>query len=134
MGGKLNKKFLVTLEFRLSMRVDRSGPWMTCYYKSPIDSKKCPPAWARGSFVSLWRQPAFLGPEPSRRWARVQQGWGWMELPSGHDAPITVPDKLVSGTIRICATAVAPAAAQICTDVQNMKNKVTLDLTKAIAG
>ncbi len=36
--------------------------------------------------------------------------------------PITVPDKLVSGTIRICATAVAPAAAQICTDVQNMKN------------
>ena len=48
--------------------------------------------------------------------------------------PITVPDKLVSGTIRICATAVAPAASQICTDVQNMKNKVTLDLTKAIAG
>jgi hypothetical protein len=48
--------------------------------------------------------------------------------------PITVPDKLVSGTIRICATAVAPAAAQICTDVQNMKSKVTLDLTKAIAG
>ncbi len=48
--------------------------------------------------------------------------------------PITVPDKLVSGTIRICATAVAPAAAQICTDVQNMKNRVTLDLTKAIAG
>lgn len=48
--------------------------------------------------------------------------------------PITIPDKLVSGTIRICATAVAPAAAQICTDVQNMKNKVTLDLTKAIAG
>ena len=48
--------------------------------------------------------------------------------------PITVPDKLGSGAIRICATAVAPAAAQICTDVQNMKNKVTLDLTKAIAG
>ncbi len=48
--------------------------------------------------------------------------------------PITVPDKLVSGTIRICATAVAPATAQICTDVRNMKNKVTLDLTKAIAG
>jgi hypothetical protein len=48
--------------------------------------------------------------------------------------PITIPDKLVSGTIRICATAVAPAATQICTDVQNMKNKVTLDLTKAIAG
>jgi hypothetical protein len=48
--------------------------------------------------------------------------------------PITVPDKLVSGTIRICATVIAPAAAQICTDVQNMKNKVTLDLTKAIAG
>ena len=48
--------------------------------------------------------------------------------------PITIPDKLVSGTIRICATAVAPAAAQICTDVQNMKNKATLDLTKAIAG
>jgi cytoskeletal protein RodZ len=48
--------------------------------------------------------------------------------------PITIPDKLVSGTIRICATAVAPAAAQICTDVQNMKNKVTIDLTKAISG
>jgi len=52
--------------------------------------------------------------------------------------PITVPDKLINGTIRICATAVTPPAAQICTDVQNMKqggkNKVTLDLTKAIAG
>ena len=48
--------------------------------------------------------------------------------------PITIPDKFVGGTIRICATAVAPAAAQICTDVQKMKNKVTLDLTKAIAG
>ena len=48
--------------------------------------------------------------------------------------PITVPGTLVSGTIRICATAIAPAAAQICTDVQNMKNKVTLDLTRAIAG
>jgi hypothetical protein len=48
--------------------------------------------------------------------------------------PITVPATLVSGMIRICATAVAPAAAQICTDVQNMKNKVTLDLTRAIAG
>lgn len=48
--------------------------------------------------------------------------------------PITIPDQLVTGTIRICATAVAPAASQICTDVQNMKDKVTLDLTKAIAG
>ena len=52
--------------------------------------------------------------------------------------PITVPDKLINGTIRICATAVTPPATQICTDVQNMKqggkNKVTLDLTKAIAG
>lgn len=48
--------------------------------------------------------------------------------------PITVPDKLVGGTIRICVTAVAPSAAQICTDDQNMKNKVTLDMTKAIAG
>lgn len=52
--------------------------------------------------------------------------------------PITVPDKLMNGTIRICATAVTPPAAQICTDGQNMKqggkNKVTLDLTKAIAG
>ena len=52
--------------------------------------------------------------------------------------PITVPDKLINGTIRICATAVTPPAAQICTDVQNTKqggkNKVTLDLTKAIAG
>ena len=52
--------------------------------------------------------------------------------------PITVPDKLMNGPIRICATAVTPPAAQICTDGQNMKqggkNKVTLDLTKAIAG
>jgi hypothetical protein len=51
---------------------------------------------------------------------------------------ITVPDKFMNGTIRICATAVTPPAAQICTDGQNMKqggkNKVTLDLTKAIAG
>jgi hypothetical protein len=52
--------------------------------------------------------------------------------------PITVPDKLSSGTIRICATVATQSAPQICTDVQNMKhggkNKVTLDLTKAIAG
>jgi hypothetical protein len=38
-------------------------------------------------------QPAFPGPEPSQRWARAQQG-SWMELPSGHDAPITVPDQV----------------------------------------
>ena len=52
--------------------------------------------------------------------------------------PITVPDNLINRTIRICATAVTPPAAQICTDVQNTKqggkNKFTLDLTKAIAG
>ncbi|HET7148319.1 MAG TPA: hypothetical protein VFI73_07455 [Candidatus Nitrosopolaris sp.] len=52
--------------------------------------------------------------------------------------PITIPSKITSGPMRICVTAVTPPAAQICTDVQNTKqggkNKVTLDLTRAIAG
>ncbi len=52
--------------------------------------------------------------------------------------PITIPGNVQSGPIRICATLVAPSAAQICTDVQNMKqaikNRVTLDLAKALAG
>ncbi|MFZ0223504.1 MAG: hypothetical protein WAM42_17615 [Candidatus Nitrosopolaris sp.] len=52
--------------------------------------------------------------------------------------PITIPDNVQSGPIRICATLVIPSAAQICTNVQNMKqgekNRVTLDLAKALAG
>lgn len=52
--------------------------------------------------------------------------------------PITVPDSVLSGPIRICATLVEPSPAQICTHVENMKqaekNKVTLDLAKALAG
>ena len=52
--------------------------------------------------------------------------------------PITIPENVQSGPIRICATLVTPSAAQICTDVQNMKqaikNRVTLDLAKALAG
>lgn len=52
--------------------------------------------------------------------------------------PITIPDNVLNGPIRICATLVAPSEAQICTDVQNMKqvenNRITLDLAKALAG
>jgi hypothetical protein len=52
--------------------------------------------------------------------------------------PITVPDNLLGGSLRICATGGSPSSAQICTDVQSIKqgekNKVTLDLAKAIAG
>ena len=51
--------------------------------------------------------------------------------------PITIPENVQNGPIRICAT-LTPSAAQICTDVENMKqgvkNKVTLDLAKALAG
>ena len=52
--------------------------------------------------------------------------------------PITVPDNLLSGPLRICATGGSPSSAQICTDFQNVKqgekNKVTLDLAKAVVG
>jgi hypothetical protein len=51
--------------------------------------------------------------------------------------PITIPESVQNGPIRICAT-LTPSAAQICTDVENMKqgekNRVTLDLAKALAG
>ena len=51
--------------------------------------------------------------------------------------PITIPENVQNGPIRICATLI-PSAAQICTDVENMKqgvkNRVTLDLAKALAG
>src|SRR5215469_12232997 len=51
--------------------------------------------------------------------------------------PITIPENVQNGPIRICAT-LTPSAAQICTDVENMKqglkNRVTLDLAKALAG
>lgn len=51
--------------------------------------------------------------------------------------PITIPENVQNGPIRICAT-LTPSAAQICTDIENMKqgvkNKVTLDLAKALAG
>lgn len=57
---------------------------------------------------------------------------------SSRVVPITIPENVQSGPIRICATLVTPSAAQICTDVQNMKqatkNRVTLDLAKALAG
>lgn len=52
--------------------------------------------------------------------------------------PITVPDNLLGGPVRICATEGSPTSAQVCTDFQNIKqgekNKVTLDLAKAVAG
>ena len=52
--------------------------------------------------------------------------------------PITIPDNLLGGSLRICATGGSPSSAQICTDVpsikQGEKNKVTLDMAKAIAG
>jgi pimeloyl-ACP methyl ester carboxylesterase len=38
--------------------------------------------------------PAFPGPEPSRRWAKSQTGWTWVELAAGHAAPVIVPDKV----------------------------------------
>jgi hypothetical protein len=51
--------------------------------------------------------------------------------------PITIPENVQNGPIRICAT-LTPSAAQICTDVENTKqggkNRVTLDLAKALAG
>jgi hypothetical protein len=51
--------------------------------------------------------------------------------------PITIPENVQNGAIRICAT-LTPSAAQICTDVENMKqgekNRVTLDLAKALSG
>jgi pimeloyl-ACP methyl ester carboxylesterase len=63
-------------------------------YETPLRLANPSIGNGRSCTYVAFTQPAFPGPEPSRRWARVQQGWGWMELPSGHDAPITVPDKV----------------------------------------
>jgi pimeloyl-ACP methyl ester carboxylesterase len=36
--------------------------------------------------------PQYTGIEASRRWVRSQDGWGWMELATGHCANVTVPE------------------------------------------
>jgi hypothetical protein len=52
--------------------------------------------------------------------------------------PITIPDTLMNGAVRICATGIASPAPQICTDVPSLKNNdkglATLDMSKAMSG
>ena len=63
-------------------------------YETPLRLANPSIGNGRSCTYVAFTQPAFPDPEPSRRWARAQQGWGRMELPSGHTAPITVPDKV----------------------------------------
>ena len=38
--------------------------------------------------------PIYAPLEASRQWVRRQQGWGWQEIATGHDAMVTAPDEL----------------------------------------
>lgn len=39
-------------------------------------------------------QPSYAPLEASRQWVRRQQGWAWLDLPTGHDAMVLAPDDL----------------------------------------
>lgn len=38
--------------------------------------------------------PVFPGVNPSKTWVKQQQGWDWLEIPTGHMAMLTAPDEL----------------------------------------
>jgi hypothetical protein len=38
--------------------------------------------------------PSYAALQASRDWVKVQAGWRWAEIPTGHDAMVTAPDEL----------------------------------------
>lgn len=38
--------------------------------------------------------PIYASLESSRQWVKAQQGWGWRDIATGHDAMITAPEEL----------------------------------------
>jgi pimeloyl-ACP methyl ester carboxylesterase len=63
-------------------------------YETPLKLSNSAIGNGRPCTYVAFTNPAFASPELSRRWARTQSGWAWMELASGHAAPIIVPDKV----------------------------------------
>ena len=39
-------------------------------------------------------QPSYAPLEASRQWVRKQQGWAWLDLPTGHDVMVLAPEAL----------------------------------------
>jgi hypothetical protein len=40
----------------------------------------------------------------SKRWVQGQQGWGWLEIATGHVAKVTAPDELTAMLEKIAAS------------------------------
>ena len=38
--------------------------------------------------------PSYAALQASRDWVKAQQGWGWAEIATGHDAMVSAPDEL----------------------------------------
>ena len=72
----------------------RATPHPLATYETPLRLGNPSIGNGRPCTYVAFTQPAFPAPEPSRRWAREQKGWSWMELPIGHAAPIIAPDKV----------------------------------------
>jgi hypothetical protein len=40
----------------------------------------------------------------SKQWVKSQQGWGWLEIATGHVAQVTAPDELTTMLQKIAAS------------------------------
>ena len=57
----------------------------------------------RRTYIHCTR-PSYEALEASRTWVKAQgRGWGWLEIPTGHDAMVTAPDALTRILLRISA-------------------------------
>jgi pimeloyl-ACP methyl ester carboxylesterase len=48
--------------------------------------------------------PSYAALDASRQWVRKQEGWRWLEIATGHDAPVTAPDELAKMLASIATT------------------------------
>lgn len=62
-------------------------------YESPLALKKPLGAGLACTYIHC-TAPVFASLDGSRRLARRQAGWQWVEIATGHDAMITAPDEL----------------------------------------
>ena len=72
----------------------RVTPQPLATYETPLRLNNPTIGNGRPCNYVAFTNPAFPGPEQSRRWARTQPGWAWAELATGHAAPVIVPDKV----------------------------------------
>ena len=62
-------------------------------YESPLRLRN-PVGNGRPRTYIVCTSPIYAPLEASRQWVRGQQGWGWREIATGHDAMVTAPDEL----------------------------------------